>query len=82
MRRPLSIALLGVAAAVGVGLGLWMALLTHFPYLPDCPAKGLGTRYLCTAQPTFEPRLCALCGGAAAAFILLVSTAVRRSISN
>jgi hypothetical protein len=79
VRRPLSIALLIFAGAVGVAVGLWMALLTRLPY---CPARGLGTRYLCAAQPMFSARVCVLSGGAAAAFILLASLAVRRSLSN
>jgi hypothetical protein len=79
MRRPLSIALPIFAAATEVGLGLWMALLTRLPY---CPARGLGTRYLCAAQPMFSARLCTLCGAAAGAFVLLASLAARRSLSN
>jgi hypothetical protein len=78
MRRVVSKALLLVAVPLGVGVGLWMALLT---YLPDCPGRGLGTADLCAARPSFAPRLCVLCGAAAAAVVLLVSIAVRRRAS-
>jgi ABC-type microcin C transport system permease subunit YejB len=75
MRRVVANGLLLAAMPVGVGVGLWMALLTYLPY---CPVKGLGTAYLCAARSTFAPSLCVLCGAAAAALALLVSIAVRR----
>ena len=74
MRRILAYALGVASVPVGVGVGLWTALLT---YLPSCPVRGLGTVALCAARPSFEPRLCVLCGGAAAALVLLVSIAVK-----
>ena len=55
-----------------------MALLTYLPY---CPVRGLGTADLCAARSSFAPSLCVLCGAAAAALVLFVSIAVRRSAS-
>jgi hypothetical protein len=78
MRRVITTGLLLASVPVGVGVGLWMALLTYLPY---CPVRGLGTLALCAARPGFNPRLCVLCGGAAAAFVLLVSIAVCRRAS-
>ena len=78
MRRVVTNGLLLASLPVGVGVGLWMALRTYLPY---CPVRGLGTLALCPARPRFDPRLCVLCGGAAAAFVLLVSIAVRRCAS-
>jgi hypothetical protein len=78
MRRVVTKGLLLAAVPVGVGVGLWMALLTYVPY---CPVKGLGTANLCAARPSFDPRLCVLCGAAGAALTLLVSIAVSRRAS-
>jgi ABC-type microcin C transport system permease subunit YejB len=78
MRRIIAYALGVASVPVGVGVGLWMALLT---YLPSCPYRGLGTVALCAARPSFEPRLCVLCGGAAAALVLLVAIAVSPHVS-
>src|ERR1017187_5224193 len=78
MRRVITTGLLLASVPVGVGVGLWMARLTYLPY---CPVRGLGTLALCAARPRFDPRLCVLYGGAAAAFVLLVSIAVRRRAS-
>jgi hypothetical protein len=64
------------AALVGIGVGLWMALASNL--LPQCPVRGLGTADLCAAQPAFSPGLCALCGAAAAAVILLLSVPLTR----
>jgi hypothetical protein len=63
------------AIPVGVGLGLWLALLT----VPGCPA------FVCQlnpVEPRFAPWICALIGGAAAAAMVLVSMAIRQSDSN
>jgi hypothetical protein len=73
-----AVALRAAAIAVGVAVGVWMALQT---YLPDCPVRGLGTLALCAARPRFAPGLCVLCGAAAAAVVLFVSIAVRRPAS-
>jgi hypothetical protein len=78
MRRILAIALRVASVPVGVGIGLWMALLTSLPY---CPVRGLGTLPLCAARSRFDPRLCVLCGAVAAAVLLLVSIAIRRRAS-
>jgi ABC-type microcin C transport system permease subunit YejB len=78
MRRVVANGLLLAAVPVGVGVGLWMALLTYLPY---CPGRGLGTASLCAARSSFDPRLCVLCGAAAAALALLVSIAGRRRAS-
>jgi len=78
MRRVVTKGLLLAAAPVGVGVGLWMALLTYLSY---CPVKGLGTADLCAARPSFDPRLCVLSGAAAAALTLLLSIAVSRRAS-
>ena len=74
MRRVIANGLLLASVPVGVGVGLWTALLT---YVPDCQVRGLGTLALCATRPRFDPRLCVLGGGDAAAFVLLVSIAVR-----
>lgn len=74
MRLNPAVALRIAAVAVGVAVGIWMALQT---YLPDCPVRGLGTLALCAARPRFAPGLCVLCGAAAAGLVLLVSMAVR-----
>ncbi len=78
MRGVVANGLLLAAVPVGVGVGLWMALVTYLPY---CPVRGLGTADLCAARSSFAPSLCVLCGAAAAALVLLVSIAVRRSAS-
>lgn len=78
MRRVVTNGLLLASVPVGVGVGLWMALLTYLPY---CPVRGLGTLALCAAQPRFDPSLCVLCGAVAAAVVLLGSIAVRRRAS-
>lgn len=78
MRRVVANGLLLASVPVGVGVGLWMALLTYPPY---CPVRGLGTADLCAARSSFAPSLCVLCGAAAAALALLGSIAVRRSAS-
>jgi hypothetical protein len=78
MRRILAYALAAASVPVGIGVGLWMALLTHLPF---CPGKGLGTLALCAAQPRFSPALCVLCGAAAALLVLLASVAVSLHVS-
>jgi hypothetical protein len=78
MRRILAYALRVASVPVGVGVGLWMAVLTSLPY---CPVRGLGTLALCAARSRFDPRLCVLCGAAAACLLLLISIAVRRRAS-
>jgi hypothetical protein len=78
MRRNLAIALGVAAVPVGTGLGLLMAQLTS---APPCPVLGLGTAELCAAQPMFAPSFCVLCGGAAAAALLLLSIAMHRPAS-
>lgn len=78
MRRVLAYALAAASVPVGIGVGLWMALLTHLPF---CPGKGLGTLALCAAQPQFSPALCVLCGAAAALLVLLASVAVSLHVS-
>jgi hypothetical protein len=75
MTRILAYALRVASVPVGVGVGLGMAQLTRPPY---CPVRGFGTLALCAARPLFEPSLCVVCGGAAAAGLLLVSIAIRR----
>ena len=69
-----------VAALVGVGLGLWMALLAN-----DCPVSSRGNGPICPVVPgvpLFAWWLWALCGAAAAALVVLLGMAVRRSLSN
>jgi hypothetical protein len=78
MRRVITNGLLLASVLVEAGVGLWMALLTYPPY---CPVRGLGTLALCAARPRFDPRLCVVLGGAAAALVPLVSIAVRRRAS-
>ena len=70
---------LAAAVVVGVGVGLWMALLTN-----DCPRDSRGGGPICPVVPpvsSFAWWLCALCGAAAAAFIVFVAVAVRRRSS-
>jgi hypothetical protein len=74
MRRILAYALLVASVPMGVGVGLWTALATN---LPGCPVRGLGTLPLCVERASFDPRLCVLCGGAAAGLLLVISIAVR-----
>ena len=74
MRRVVANGLLLAAVPVGAGVGLWLALLTHLPY---CPVRGLGTADLCATRSSFDPRLCVLCGAAAAVLVLLISIVVR-----
>src|ERR1035437_10608645 len=78
MRRVITNGLLLASLPVGVGVGLWMAVLTYLPY---CPFRGLGTAALCAARHSFDPRLCVLCGAAAAALVMLASIGVRRRAS-
>jgi hypothetical protein len=78
MRRILAYAFRAASVPVGAGVGVWMALLTN---LPHCPVRGLGTFALCVERPSFDPRLCVLCGGAAAGLLLLISVAVRGRVS-
>src|ERR1700722_3401507 len=79
MRRIPAYALAAASVPVGIGVGVWMALLTHLPF---CPVRGLGTLSLCAAQPRFSPALCVLCGAGAAALLVLVSIAVSPHSSN
>jgi hypothetical protein len=79
MRRILTNVLRVASVPVGVGVGLWLALLTDLPY---CPVRGLGTLVLCAARPRFDRGLCALCGAAAAALVLLLSLGLRRRSSS
>ena len=68
------------AVLLGVGLGLWMALLTN-----DCPRSSRGNGPLCPVVPgvpLFAWWVCALCGAAAAALVVLVAMAMRRWDSN
>lgn len=74
MKRVVANGLLLAAVPVGIGVGLWLALLT---YLPHCPVRGLGTADLCATRSSFDPRLCVLCGAAAAVLALLISIVVR-----
>ncbi|MFI5286365.1 MAG: hypothetical protein ACHQ4F_08595 [Candidatus Dormibacteria bacterium] len=74
MRRILANALGVAAVPIGVGVGLWTALLT---FLPNCPVRGLGTLDLCAARPTFDQRFSVLFGTGAAVVVLLVSIIVR-----
>lgn len=46
---------------------------------PDCPGRGLGTLALCVPRALFEPSVCVLYGGAAAAILLGASIALHRS---
>jgi hypothetical protein len=78
MRRAVAYGLIGASIPVGAGLGLWMAQLT---IAPTCLVLGLGTAALCDTQPMFAPSFCVLCGGAAAAVLLLLSIAVHRPAS-
>lgn len=74
MRRVVANGLLLAAVPVGVGVGLWMALVTYLPY---CPVKGLGTADLCATRSSFDPRLCVLCGAATAVLTLMIFIVVR-----
>jgi ABC-type Fe3+-siderophore transport system permease subunit len=78
MRRILAITLGVASVPVGVALGVWIAQLTR---LPNCPVRGLGTAALCVGQPLFAQGLCALCGAAATAVLLLASIGARRPAS-
>jgi hypothetical protein len=78
MRRILAIAFGVVSVPVGIGVGLWMAQLTS---RPPCVAIGLGTQALCIPQRLVAPSVCVLCGGAAAAVLLLTSIVVHRHAS-
>ena len=74
MRRIVTIALCVASVPIGVGVGLWTALLTSLPY---CPGRGLGTLDLCAARPIFDQRFSVVCGTAAAVVVLLASIVVR-----
>ncbi len=78
MRRILAYALAAASVPVGIGVGLWMALIT---YVRFCPIRGLGTLSLCLAQPRFSMALCVLCGAGAAVLLLLASIAVGPRVS-
>ena len=68
------------AIVLGVGLGLWMALLAN-----DCPRSSRGNGPICPVVPgvpLFAWWVCALCGAAAASLVVLVAMAIRRSHSN
>lgn len=80
MRLNLQRFLRWASVPVGVAVGLWMALLTTHPYA--CPGPGLGTRYLCLAQPAFAPGVCVLCGATAAAMVILISLVLRHPTSD
>jgi hypothetical protein len=71
--RLLRTALRVASVPIGVGVGVWTALLTSSPSLSACSVVGLGTRALCAAMPRFDPRFCVLCGAVATAFVVLVS---------
>ena len=66
---------------VGVGVGVWMALLTYPPPYGFCRFKGLGTLGLCLWRAKFDPGLCAVCGAGAAAVLVVVSLPLRRRAS-
>ena len=68
------------AVLLGVGLGVWMARLTN-----DCPRSSRGNGPICPVVPgvpLFAWWVCALCGAAAAALLVLVAMATRRWDSN
>ena len=68
MRRTVTIALGVASVPIGVGVGLWTALLTSWRYCPPRP----GTLDLCAARPIFHQPFsvargsCCCCGGCCA----------------
>jgi hypothetical protein len=84
MRRWVAIALVVVAVAVGVRVGLWEAQF-WVPSVGNCPLMiNASVANLCMSmpapaeQPQFARWLCALLGAGAAALIALVALAIDR----
>jgi hypothetical protein len=79
MRHILTIALRVASVPVGIGVGLWTALLTTTPIQDTCPhgAACLLTIYY-RPRPVFATWECVLFGAGAAAVLLLLSFAVAR----
>ena len=78
MRLSLRNALRVASVPVGVGVGLWTALLT---YGSPCLTSPLGVLNACPlvfARPIFATSVCALFGAGAAVMMLLVSVATTR----
>ena len=70
-----------VAVTMGVGLGLWMALLSDDCPIPPALQNGFGNNGLCPSpypQPLFAWWLCALGGLAAAGVVLVISASWAR----
>jgi len=84
VRRKIAIALVGLAIAVGVRVGLWEAQF-WVPSVGDCPLPiNASVANLCMSmpapapQPEFAWSLCALFGAGAAALVGLIALAIDR----
>jgi hypothetical protein len=84
VRRKVAIALVGVAVAVGVWLGLWEAHFSIASVAVPLPMPSLRAfdrppnPLLPIPQPQFARWLCALLGAGAAAVVALIALAVDR----
>jgi hypothetical protein len=80
MRRILTIALRVASVPVGIGVGLWTALLTTTPIQEPCPrgAACLLMKIYFLPRPVFAIWECVLFGAGAAAVLLLLSFTVPR----
>jgi hypothetical protein len=80
MRHILTIALRVASVPVGIGVGLWTALLTTTPVQDTCPPAALCLliKIYYRPRPVFTTWECVLFGASAAAVLLLLSVAVAR----
>lgn len=78
MRRAAAMILRLVSVPVGVGIGVWTALLMS---VPSCVCTGGASICFCgplTVEPTFARWLCALFGAGAALALVLLAVTVER----